>query len=739
MATIDEMLRQLETEKSVTPKNILSPQEMLSNIESGVNEEKPENKIGLIDWLKGGKREDNIDLIQNSPLNLPSDKAAKMTALLATTASDDRLQSGISNILPGAQFDKDKYGNLVVIAPIHDNQGKALQQFTRFYPNPIGLQTQDLMQAAGVITLGQLISTGVGALGLTAVSPLLAGSVVGATEAGIIELASSVLSDDQFQVFDVPLGALGGAGGVKAGQYLGGLLKRFKSGPKSIVDENGQFLPNVKKDLIDLGLDPETISRSIAADILKKGKAAVNPQTSAAVAEAQSLPIPTVISKGQASGSKPQQLLEDQLASGAYGEPTARIMSDFYNKQQQQLASNLPEIQKSLGGPQVLETGAGGEAAQRALVQAREEARRKASSMFTEADDAGSAFLGGDIAGSMSNDLTDVVVKYNPTEIPNTMKSVSEIQDVLSKQGSVKRLFEIRTRLVNTGAIGSQERAAATALKKQLDASLEKYVDEGLLIGNPDAVSKQMAAIKNYADFASKYKSGGVLEKLTTKTTKDGGRVLKVPPENVANFLFGASGSKLTSAGELVRTMQVLKKNLPEAQFNQLRQEAFLKMARQSAGKIGEDGQQQLSGAKFLNYWNTMKRDNPVLVRELFSKEEQELITKFSSVAARITNQARNYSNSGNILANYMQQLTTMIGGNIFFRSAAMLPIVNFAYEGAKQTLGKSMASRVGDTASDSLVPLLPSAIGGAAASSDVGGDMLLDQYQRTTGAQIPR
>jgi len=36
-------------------------------------------------------------------------------------------------------------------------------------------------------------------------------------------------------------------------------------------------------------------------------------------------------------------------------------------------------------------------------------------------------------------------------------------------------------------------------------------------------------------------------------------------------------------------------------------------------------------------------------------------------------------------------------------------------------------------------VPLLPSAIGGAAASSDVGGDMLLDQYQRTTGAQIPR
>jgi hypothetical protein len=185
--------------------------------------------------------------------------------------------------------------------------------------------------------------------------------------------------------------------------------------------------------------------------------------------------------------------------------------------------------------------------------------------------------------------------------------------------------------------------------------------------------------------------------------------------------------------------MRVLKENLPKNQFDQLRQEAFLKMARQSAGKIGEAGEQELSGAKFLKYWNGMKRDNPVLVRELFTKEEQELINKFASVASRITSQARNYSNSGNILANYMQQLTKTIGGNIFFRSAAMLPVINFAYEGAKQTLGRSMASRVGDVTTNSAVPLLPSAIGGAAASSDIGGDLLLDQYRRTTGTNIPR
>ena len=181
MATIDEMLKKLEAEQGVVNQtvgnenaNILTPDAMLAELENPTTQAAPE-KIGLIDWLKGGKREDNIDLIQNAPLNLPSQKAAQMTALLATTASDDRLQSGIEKIIPNAQFDKDKYGNLVVISPIYNNEGNELQQYTRFYPNPVGLQTQDLMQAAGVITLGQLISTGVGALGLTAASPLLAG------------------------------------------------------------------------------------------------------------------------------------------------------------------------------------------------------------------------------------------------------------------------------------------------------------------------------------------------------------------------------------------------------------------------------------------------------------------------------------------------------------------------------------------------------------------------------------
>ena len=117
------------------------------------------------DFLMGNQKENNIPLASGANLGLPMGKAKDMVTLLATTASDDRLKSGISKIIPEAQFDKDSFGNLVVISPIYKD-GKPTQQFTRFYPNPQGLDVTDLMQAAGAVTLGQATAMTGGLLGL---------------------------------------------------------------------------------------------------------------------------------------------------------------------------------------------------------------------------------------------------------------------------------------------------------------------------------------------------------------------------------------------------------------------------------------------------------------------------------------------------------------------------------------------------------------------------------------------
>ena len=53
----------------------------------------------VMEWFKGGQRDETIPLAYQAKLGLPSDKAAKLVTLLATTASDDRLQSGIKKII----------------------------------------------------------------------------------------------------------------------------------------------------------------------------------------------------------------------------------------------------------------------------------------------------------------------------------------------------------------------------------------------------------------------------------------------------------------------------------------------------------------------------------------------------------------------------------------------------------------------------------------------------------------
>jgi len=130
-----------------------------------------------VDWFKGGKREESIPLAREANLGLPAKETAKMVALMATTASDDRLQSGIKNIIPGAEFQKDQFGNLVAIVPVYKD-GEPTQQYKRFYPNPEGLDFNDMMIASGAASLGGPIVGGLKALG-AATTGLLGAATVG--------------------------------------------------------------------------------------------------------------------------------------------------------------------------------------------------------------------------------------------------------------------------------------------------------------------------------------------------------------------------------------------------------------------------------------------------------------------------------------------------------------------------------------------------------------------------------
>jgi len=731
MATIEEMLANINAQQSQTAQTTLSIQDMLSGIQAGSSASSQPEKQSIMDWFKGGKRESNIPLIENANLGLPPEKNAQMLALLTTTASDDRLASGIKKILPDAQFDKDQYDNLVVIAPVF-RDGQQTQQYTRFYPNPKGLNTVDIMQAAGAVTAGQALAATGGLIGVP-VSGVLGGGLLGLTEAGLIEAASSALSDDPFQVFDLPLGFVGGAAGSKVAQVLGDLIAKIKTSPKAVLDTDGNLKPAVRNQISALGLDPDNITAEIASKLQSQIRKVGDPQASARLTEAQSLPTPVPLTRGDATGSRSQQLFEEQIESGVYGEPARLTMEARRGQQQGAMRQNLEQIQKSLGGSEITQQGQAASQIPSALSALRQSERQAASALFTEADQAGYAFIPANQAGALADSLRASLRTFSPSEVQATSAIVDTMEENLAAAGDIKSLFNSRQRLVKTGAPNTPERAAANAVKSVLDKQLKLLVDQQLLTGNPEAVTAQLKAISNYADFASKWKGDGVLNKLTEKTVRDGERIFKQDPASVANFLFGAKGAKLVSAPEMARDLATLKRTLPEDQWNELRQEAFLHMANRAEG-TARSGDLEISGAKFQTFWNEMKNRNPDLVKGLFTPEEQKLISRFASVASRVTSRAQNYSNSATTANTLLQQLSQSIGGTTVAKLALRAPFIRMitntvasvrAEDAFKVPLGRATQ------------PL--SGAAGAGAASGSGGDPAYDLYENISGVRIPR
>ena len=708
-------------------------------------EAQPEETMAqsVIKWIGGGEKEESIPDLgpsltdptgQRLGLELSPEKAAKLLALITTTASDDRLQAGIKQILPGAQFTKDKYDNLVVVTPVTGEGDERSSRYTRFYPNRKGLQPVDVMQGAGAVTLGQLIAATGGALGMP-VAGYTGGAILGATEAGIVEALSSYQTQDAFQFFDVPAGALGGLVGNKLGMMLGNLREKLITRPSTVVDELGRLKPEIAEQIREIGVDPDGISAAIAAKIKGALDRSKSPEGIARVAESEALPTPIPLTRGEAEGVVSQQVFESMAEKGSLGDQARFAMEGIRRDQAQAIQENLGQIQSGMGGAPVTKRNEGAQAIQEELADVRTQDRKFATQLFTEARAAGDAFIPGEPANNMLRYLENSIVDFSASEIPATRKIMDDLRLNLENIGDIQDIFKLRRKLVNTGAANTPERAAATALKTALDERLVKIVDDQLLEGSSDAVAKNLAAIKNYKDFANKWKDKGILNRLTEKVSDDTGeRVFKEPPENVANFLFGANANRLIGDAKLGREIKAIKRNVSPESWNRLRQEAFLMLSQRATNMTNEGP--QLSGVKFRNQWQEMKTKNRDLIYSLFSKDEIQTITRFASVASRATGGATNPSNTTTAAYGLIDRLFSSFGTSRTGQLATRMPVV----KGLSEMFRGARAAQVTN------VPVTPPAqplagAGGAALGSDQGAQPLYDLYgQQVLGLEtFPR
>ena len=659
--------------------------------------EKPSVASRIWTAIAGSDADPNIPSAVNANLGLSPSESARMVALLATTRNEDRLKSGILKIEPETTFGTDESGRMYAMWPRSEN-GRKTGAITRFYPNEPGLGMIDVMQVAGAVGMATPVGKVLKAVGLP-VAGYLGAAVIGGTEAGLVEAASSQMSGAPYQLTDIPIGMGGGLIGQKLINIVGSLVNTIRrAGPTQIFGPDGRLLPGPAKMVRDAGLDPDQVTAAVAAQIQKLVASGVAPEAAAVTAMSKGLPTPVPMTQGQLTGSKGQQLAEDAMAGGAYGQSAEDVMVKFRAGQQEALRENVTSITESLApGSIPIKKGEGGKLAQEALVALRAGDKAKANALYAQARASGVATIEPTEALSFADAMRSTYREgFNPTTAPKMDKLLLDLDEIMSNGADLSRMQTWRQQVSNLRRGDPVEGQAAADVIRQFDSRLSDAVDNQLLIGDQAAVNAWKNAITGWKEYKNLWDSkGGILNVLTEKGMRDGSLQLKVAEDSAANAIFTMTATGLASKTGLPRDLLTLAAKLPPEQWNRLRQEAFIRLT-ETAEKVGTAGAENISGLSFKQAWVNLLKNNPGVVNTLFSKAERDMITQFSNVAARATSTAVNSSNSATAGAGMIQRIGSMFrrsgGGQFILESYLLGKLIADPYGKAVATMATAGA-----------------------------------------------
>jgi len=694
----------------------------------------PQVARDVYDWTRGAKVQySQLPILGQGigakDLGLSPAATAQLMTLVTTTLDPARLEEGIKNIDPNAMTIRDQFGNVIVSLPVKKNG--ALLGYKTFYPNPRGLDVPTLTQLSGATALAGPVEAGVAGVGIPSMLGMRAGTTA-LTEAAIGETLSAASAETPLETGPIIEGGAWGSGMYGLGKVLGFLADKlpnvpswFRS-PARVFDRNAQLSPDAVRYLKGVGIDPEQIQASVYKDLEAMIRSGAVPEAAAARMRAQGLPVPVPLTTGQITGDMEQQLFEDLAAKGTYGEMAKNIVSGAYAAQEAAVKENIDAIQRIIagGGPTIARTE-GGAAVQAALVSARNASRQRANEFYTRAREAGAAYLDPTTATTYGQEILDTVGKnYNPLAVPITTNILSKIDEAFRNGASLSDIQVYRTQLSNQAKNGAgSDASAARAAVEALDDKLYTMAENNLFYGNNEAVGLWAAAIKNYRQYAEKWKSqGGILNRLTKDGVIDGSRVLTVAPEAAAKTILTGSFSGLINKPEAIRMLNTLKNELPAAEWDMLRQDAFY----QIADGIVSAATGRTSNT-FSREWAEANRKNPAVLRVLFSPEEIRMVNAFAQTTSQITRTAKNTSNTAAAGGSLLGRLFRSLGSTDVGAATMQL----WGAEGLRRAYGVARAS----AATQGRVPTTRSLLDNFILGGGIGAGMTPEQE---TSAEEP-
>ena len=538
---------------------------------------------------------------------------------------------------PEARFSVDAMGN-----PIVEAMGM------RGYLNRPGLSRADLDEALVLgVTEGPLIAGGALLGGPGGAAGRVAGAATGGAGGSVLrDLAAKHLVGSGEEV-DYGRAATAGAfaGGLEGlGLTAGTLLRRIFNNPRLM--RGGELTAEGRQILESAGIDPSSLPPEILEQMrggMTQAQArGATPAEAAAIAQAQTLPEPIPLSRGQVTRETGAIGEERAALAGARGPEAEAAAQQFFARQNEAVQANIPALQARVGGagtPQVLEPGEGMRRIQ-ARLQADKEARTKAmGAAFREArEGTGLARIPGPVAAQGTRSLKrNVAGDFDPINAPKAFRLLEGFQGFTSRRGlrelDVRAVETFRRRLskLSRDAKGTEDGAAASAMIRNLDQQVDGFVKQGLIRGEVDVVAKWQKARGMRAEIGRMFEDNALVDTIIRAET----------PQEALSVLFTAQGAGAKKGA--VGAAKQLRELLPPAEFNLLKEEAFLRLLRSQAGGRsyvpGDPGMAQFfSGAKFKTALDQAMRDSPDLMNALFSVREIGQLMQFGHVAERISN-----------------------------------------------------------------------------------------------------
>lgn len=650
-----------------------------------------------------------------------------VVAMMFSSNDPEKQKAAVKRVDPNAVFGADNNG-LIYTNFTHPSTGETTQAYLNRPGADMGDVTMTAGEAMSVAGPGKLLGMGKSGIGL--INNMVKGALAGGTGSVGRDVTSNIASGDS-----IPEAVLG-EGSVDVGRALtegameAGAVGLFDMLPiiappikKYLQDTGGQVIDRfgnptekIQRILREYGVAWEDTTQAWRDDLFSRvtGGETFDALEAARIADANTLPGPDVpMTRGSISGQPGDQLYEDQIRKGVFGQEAATGLRDFDNLTGDALEDNLTEMQRVIAGDSpIVDRGEGAALVQETLSGQRRQAKDEVEDLYGTAKTEGSDARFDDRPPESLIYPSDPGAQNPPilTAFADSMESylnsnfarsdvsggaaelLKDFRDLSGGQTSptITQLMLWRQKL-NSGNFGTSDSVARGNMKKMFDDHFEQAMQNDLISGSPEAVASWKKATDNFKGFARTWKSKDLVDRITQTRpgALDDSVQLIVDPADAANYIFNVSNLGFSTKRDLQRDMLKMKKLLPESDFNLLKQELFIRMV--DSGRMPNNA---LSGAKFRSGIEKMIRENSAVLNAAFPKEQVDMIRQFGRVADMANNTARNNSNTGIVNATRLGDIAKNIA-TMFALRGNMAETFLMRIPGVGMTLGSDIRARL--------------------------------------------